>query len=142
MLNHCVFMGRMVRDPELRYTQEQTPVASFTLAVDRDTRDKQTDFIKFVAWKRTAEFVNQYFSKGSLAVVDGKLQSRSWTDRDGNKRIEWEVVCNSIYFGESKSQRDENDYAQAEREGKAEDSTPATNAVDVELGETDGQLPF
>ena len=91
MLNHITIMGRLTRDPELRYTQTQTPVASFTLAVDRDysnrdTNERQTDFIDCVAWRSTAEFVSKYFQKGSLSVVSGRLQLRDWTDKDGNKR--------------------------------------------------------
>ena len=107
MLNHITIMGRLTRDPELRYTQSQTPVASFTLAVDRDFggRDggeRQTDFIDCVAWRQTAEFVSKYFQKGSMAVVAGRLQIRDWTDRDGNKRRSAEVVAENVYFGESK----------------------------------------
>ena len=107
MLNHIVIMGRLTRDPELRYTQSQTPVASFTLAVDRDFggRDggeKQTDFIDCVAWRQTAEFVNKYFTKGSMAVVSGRLQIRDWTDRDGGKRRSAEVIADNVYFGDSK----------------------------------------
>ena len=91
MLNHIVLMGRLTRDPELRYTQSQIPVASFSLAVDRDFggRDggeRQTDFIDIVAWRSTAEFVSKYFTKGSMAVVSGRLQIRDWTDREGGKR--------------------------------------------------------
>ncbi len=111
MLNHITIMGRLTRDPELRYTQSQTPVASFTLAVDRDFSgrdggEKQTDFIDCVAWRQTAEFVNKYFSKGSMAVVAGRLQIRDWQDRDGNKRRSAEVVAENIYFGESKRRDD------------------------------------
>lgn len=111
MLNHITIMGRLTRDPELRYTQSQTPVASFTLAVDRDfaSRDggeRQTDFIDCVAWRQTAEFVNKYFTKGSMAVVAGRLQIRDWNDRDGNKRKSAEVVVDNIYFGESKRRED------------------------------------
>ena len=89
MLNHITIMGRLTRDPELRYTQSQTPDASFTVAVDRDfaSRDggeRQTDFIDVVAWRQTAEFVSKYFNKGSMVVVSGRLQIRDWTDRDGN----------------------------------------------------------
>ena len=107
MLNHITIMGRLTRDPELRYTQSQTPVASFTLAVDRDFggRDggeKQTDFIDCVAWRQTAEFVSKYFAKGSMAVVSGRLQIRDWTDREGGKRRSAEVVVDNMYFGESK----------------------------------------
>ena len=111
MLNHITIMGRLTRDPELRYTQSQTPVASFTLAVDRDfaSRDggeRQTDFIDCVAWRQTGEFVSKYFTKGSMAVVAGRLQIRDWTDRDGNKRRSAEVVVENIYFGESKRRED------------------------------------
>ena len=107
MLNRIDIMGRLTRDPELRHTQSQTPVASFTLAVDRDfgSRDggeRQTDFIDCVAWRQTAEFVSKYFRKGSMAVVSGRLQIRDWTDRDGGKRRSAEVVVDNIYFGESR----------------------------------------
>lgn len=107
MLNHIVIMGRMVRDPDLRRTQAGTPVASFTLAVDRDFKDKQTgergvNFIDVVAWRSTGEFVSRYFSKGRMAVVEGRLQLRDWTDKDGNKRRSAEVVADQVYFGDSK----------------------------------------
>ena len=106
MLNHIVIMGRLTAAPELRYTQQNTPVASFTLAVDRDFQsggsEKQTDFIPCVAWRKTAEFASKYFTKGSMAVVSGRLQLRDWTDKDGNKRRTAEVVAESVYFGESK----------------------------------------
>ena len=112
MLNRIDIMGRLTRDPELRHTQSQTPVASFTLAVDRDFggRDggeRQTDFIDCVAWRQTAEFVSKYFQKGSMAVVSGRLQIRDWTDRDGGKRRAAEVVVDNIYFGESRRSRDD-----------------------------------
>ena len=112
MLNRIDIMGRLTRDPELRHTQSQTPVASFTLAVDRDFggRDggeRQTDFIDCVAWRQTAEFVSKYFQKGSMAVVSGRLQIRDWTDRDGGKRRTAEVVVDNIYFGESRRSRDD-----------------------------------
>ena len=111
MLNHIVLMGRLTRDPELRYTQSQIPVASFTLAVDRDFggRDggeKQTDFIDIVAWRSTAEFVSKYFTKGSMAAVSGRLQIRDWTDREGGKRRSAEVVADNVYFGDSKRDGD------------------------------------
>ena len=106
MLNHIVIMGRMTRDPELRKTPNGTSVASFTLAVDRDftpeSGEKETDFIDCVAWKGTADFVSGYFFKGSMAVVDGRLQLRDWKDKDGNKRRSAEVVANCVYFGEGK----------------------------------------
>ena len=111
MLNRIILMGRLTRDPELRYTQSQTPVASFSLAVDRDfknkeTGEKQTDFIDIVAWRSTAEFVSRYFNKGRMAVVEGRLQIRGWTDQDGNKRKSAEVVADNVYFGDSKRDGD------------------------------------
>ena len=107
MLNHITIMGRLVRDPELRYTQTGTPVASFTLAVDRDYGgkdggEKQTDFIDCVAWRHTGEFAAKYFTKGSMAVAAGRLQIRDWTDKEGNKRRNAEVLVENIYFGSSK----------------------------------------
>ena len=107
MLNHIVIMGRLTRDPELRRTGSGIAVASFTVAVDRDFggRDggeKETDFIDCVAWRHTGEFVSKYFTKGSMIVVSGRLQIRSWTDKDGNKRRTAEVVADNCYFGDSK----------------------------------------
>ena len=106
MLNHIVLMGRLTKDPELRHTASGTAVASFSLAVERDfkTQDgqKETDFIDIVAWRNTAEFVSKYFSKGRMAVVSGRLQIRSWTDKEGGKRRSAEVVADNVYFGDSK----------------------------------------
>ena len=107
MLNVCTIMGRMTRDPELRRTGSGVAVASFTVAVDRDfgkneNGEKETDFVDCVAWRQTGEFVSKYFKKGSMAVVSGKLQIRSWTDKDGNKRRTAEVVADNVYFGDSK----------------------------------------
>lgn len=104
MLNKIVIMGRLTRDPELRYTQSNTPVASFTLAVDRDFsgEEKKTDFIDCVAWRKTGEFASKYFTKGRMAVVSGSLQIRDWTDKDGNKRKSAEVNVDGMYFGDSK----------------------------------------
>ena len=109
MLNHVVIMGRLVRDPELRRTGSGIAVANFTVAVDRDKSgqdgNKETDFIDCVAWRNTAEFVSKYFTKGRMIVVDGRLEMRDWTDKDGNKRTSAEVVVANAYFGDSK--RDE-----------------------------------
>ena len=107
MLNHIVIMGRLTRDPELRYTQSNTPVASFNVAVDRDfssreSGERQTDFIDCVAWRSTGEFVSKYFTKGSMIVVSGRLQIRDWQDREGGKRRSAEIVADNVYFGESK----------------------------------------
>ena len=111
MLNHITIMGRLTRDPELRRTGTGTAVASFTVAVDRDFggRDggeKETDFIDCVAWRQTGEFVSKYFTKGRMIVVSGRLQIRSWTDKDGNKRRTAEVVADNCYFGDSKRDGD------------------------------------
>lgn len=107
MLNRIILMGRLTRDPELRHTQTGTPVASFSLAVDRDFKDKSTgekatDFIDVVAWRQTAEFVSRFFTKGRMAVVEGRLQIRDWTDKDGGKRRSAEVIADNVYFGDSK----------------------------------------
>lgn len=106
MLNHITIMGRICNEIELRRTGSGVAVTSFTLAVDRDFKnngEKETDFIECVAWKNTAEFVDKFFSKGKMAVVSGRLQIRSWTDKDGNKRKTAEVVADNVYFGEAKA---------------------------------------
>ena len=106
MLNHIVLMGRLTKDPELRRTGSGIPVASFTLAVDRDFsmkgQEKETDFIDVVAWRSTAEFAAKYFSKGRMAMVSGRLQIRNWNDKDGSKRRSAEVVADNVYFADSK----------------------------------------
>lgn len=158
MLNHITIMGRLTRDPELRYTQSQTPVASFTLAVDRDYggRDggeKQTDFIDCVAWRQTAEFVSKYFQKGSMAVVSGRLQIRDWTDREGGKRRSAEVVVDNIYFGESRRRDSGESGSYGGNYGSSGESrsysapssssSSSSNASPfAELDDGDGELPF
>ncbi len=107
MLNHITIMGRLARDPELRRTSSGVVVTSFTLAVDRDYMPKnggqrETDWVNCVAWRNTGEFVSKYFTKGRMAVVSGRLQVRSWTDKDGSKRRTTEVIAESVYFGDSK----------------------------------------
>ena len=107
MLNHIVIMGRLTRDPELRRTGTGIPVAAFSVAVDRDypnkdTNEKETDFIDCVAWRQKGEFISKYFAKGSMIVVSGRLQIRNWEDKDGNKRKTAEIVVDNAYFGESK----------------------------------------
>lgn len=119
MLNKIVIIGRLTASPELRHTANATPVASFTVAVERDFKgndgQKQTDFINCVAWRGTAEFVSKYFSKGSMAVVSGRLQIRSYQDRDGNNRTAAEVLAENIYFGESRRSIDSHDTSAAEQ---------------------------
>ena len=113
MLNNCIIMGRLTRDPELRRTGTGTAVTSFTLAVDRDYNpkdgsEKEVDFIDCNAWRSTAEFVNKYFTKGSMAIVSGRLQIRNWTDKEGNKRRNAEIVADSVYFGDNKKSSEGN----------------------------------
>lgn len=132
MLNHIVLMGRLTRDPELRHTGSGLAVASFSLAVDRDFKsqsgEKETDFIDVVAWRNTAEFVSKYFSKGRMAVVEGRLQLRDWTDKDGGKRRSAEVVADHVYFGDSK---------------RSESDTPPASGDFREISEDEeGELPF
>ena len=128
-LNHIVIMGRLTRDPELRRTGSGVAVTSFTLAVDRDYNpkdggEKEVDFIDCNAWRNTGEFVAKHFTKGRMAVVSGRLQIRTWTDKDGNKRRNAEVVADSVYFGESK---------------KDSGSSASNYAM---LNDDDGELPF
>ena len=168
MLNHIVIMGRLARDPELRHTQSGTPVATFRLAVDRDFKDKntgerQTDWIDVVAWRGTGEFVSRYFTRGRMAVVEGRLQMREWTDKEGNKRTTAEVVADSVYFGDSKRDGDSGQgsynsgygnsgYGGQQGGGYGRPATPAAPAADygipsggdqfAELADDDGDLPF
>ena len=103
MLNKAILMGRLTADPELRHTQSNIPVTSFTLAVDRTFgQDKQTDFLDIVAWRNTAEFVSKWFRKGMLVAVSGRIQTRTWEDKQGNKRKSVEVVADEAFFAESK----------------------------------------
>ena len=143
MLNHITLQGRMTRDPELRYTQSGTPVASFTLAVERDVAaqdgSRKADFIDCVAWRHTGEFVSKHFRKGSAAIVSGRLELRDWTDKEGNKRRSAEINVANVYFGESKKAAGENTssgaaYTEAYTEGTANFS----EMTDID----DGELPF
>lgn len=132
MLNKAILMGRLVRDPELRRTQNDTAVASFTLAIDRSqdkNGNRQTDFIDCVAWTHTAEFVCKWFTKGMLAVVCGQIQSRNWEDKHGNKRTSIEVKVDEMQFGESKKSRESG-------------SAPNVNANDFNELDDDSDVPF
>jgi single-strand DNA-binding protein len=146
MLNHIDIMGRFTKSPELRFTKSGIAVTSFTLAVDRDYsgndgEDKQTDFIDFVAWKKTAEFVTTYFSKGRMAVVSGRLQVRPWEDDNGHKNKAVEVVAENVYFGDSKKDTD-NGEAPPQRSNTAPvQQAPGNGITYQELGE-DEELPF
>lgn len=134
MLNKIVLMGRLTKDPELRSTPSNASVANFTIAVDRDYKaqngEKETDFIDIVAWRNTAEFVSKYFRKGRVAVVEGRLQIRSWTDKEGNKRRTAEVVADNVYFGDSKKDDSGSHDAQM---------APSNSFAEIE---DDGDLPF
>ncbi len=147
MLNKIFLMGRLTRDPELRRTQSGTAVTSFSLAVDRDFKsqsgEKETDFIDVVAWRSTAEFVAKYFTKGRMAVVEGRLQIREWKDKDGNNRRSAEVVADNIYFGDSKRDGAGSDYAPAYGAPMGGYSAPMGGAsAFAEIDEEDGDLPF
>lgn len=108
MLNKAILMGRLTADPELRHTQNNIPVTSFTLAVDRSFgKEKQTDFLDIVAWRNTAEFVTKWFSKGMLVAVSGRMQTRTWEDKQGNKRKTTEVVADEVFFAEGKKREQE-----------------------------------
>ena len=151
MLNKIILMGRLVKDPELRRTQSGTAVTSFRIAVDRDFKSqdgsKQADFFDVVAWRGTAEFVSKYFTKGRMAIVEGRLQTRDWTDREGGKRVATEIVAGNIYFGDAK--RDGvGDYGSAPAPSYSAPAaggygSPAGGHSDfAEIGEEDGELPF
>ena len=152
MLNRIILMGRLTRDPELRRTGSGTAVTSFSLAVDRDFKsqsgEKETDFIDIVAWRNTAEFVSKYFTKGRMAVVEGRLQIRDWTDKDGGKRRSAEVVADNVYFGDSKRDGGDNSgyssgYSPAPASRSAAPSSFSAGGSDfAEIGEDDGELPF
>ena len=151
MLNKIFIMGRLTRDPELRRTQSGTAVTSFTLAVDRDFKsqsgEKETDFIDVVAWRATAEFAAKYFTKGRMAIVEGRLQIRPWTDKDGNSRRSAEVVADNIYFGDSKrdSAGDMGGYSAPAYTAPAGGySAPVGGGSSgfAEIDEEDGDLPF
>ncbi len=139
MLNYIIVMGRLVKAPELKATKSGINVLSFSVANERDFakgEEKKTDFIDCVAWRSTAEFISKYFKRGSMIVVQGRLQSRKWEDRDGNKRTSWEIQVNNAYFGESK------------KETRSSDSAPELTDADapqiVDLGDfdPDNELPF
>lgn len=154
MLNNIVLMGRLTKDPELRRTGTGTAVTNFTLAVDRDfgakDGEKETDFIDCVAWRQTGEFVSKYFTKGRMAVVIGRLQIRSYTDKDGIKRRNAEVVADMVYFGDSKRETapseapySPNGWTMPTGEGGIK---PAMNLSDLQdyvvVDGDDSQLPF
>ena len=128
-LNKIIIQGRLTKDVELRYTKSEKPVASFTIAVDRDGKDTGTDFINCVAWNGTATFVDKYFSKGDAAIVSGRLQMRNWEDNNGNKRVSAEVLADNVYFCGGK------------KNGSQSENSPAPIAY-TNMQDADGSLPF
>ena len=160
MLNKAILMGRLTRDPELKYTQNNLPVVQFTVAVERNRaaqgQEKQTDFIDVVAWRKTAEFVSRWFTKGMMIIVTGSIQSRSWQDKNGNNRTSVEVVADDVQFGETKKSRESNmgyqggypgAYASAPQQAPASCPAPgfdmpAGNSDFSEISDDDGKVPF
>ena len=149
MLNHITLMGRLVADPELRRTGSGVAVASFRIAVDRDYAPKdggerKADFITCVAWRQTGEFISKYFTKGRMIVVDGRLEMRDWTDRDGNKRTSAEVIVDNAYFGDSKRDGDSSGAYSAPAPSYGGYSAPAAAPASdfAMLDDNDAQLPF
>lgn len=154
MLNKIVLMGRLVSDPELRQTPSGVSVTTFCVAVDRDfknkeTGEKETDFINIQAWRSTAEFVANYFTKGRMAVVEGRLQIRNYTDKEGNKRIAAEVVAESVYFGNSQPKGSDGEEdnlvtkkAAATKKATKTAKTKEKTDDDMEELDVDGDLPF
>ena len=140
-INADFHLGRLTKNPELRHTQSGTPVASFRLAVDRDFKDKSTgeratDWIDVTAWRQTAEFVSRYFTKGRMAVVQGRLQTSSWTDKNGNRRDSLQVVADNVYFGDSQKQEGSSAPEQSYRQ------EPPQEQNFEELDDDQTELPF
>ena len=164
MLNKAILMGRLTRDPELKYTQNNLPVVQFTVAVERNRatqgQEKQTDFINVVAWRKTAEFVSQWFTKGMMIIAEGSIQSRRWQDKEGHNRTTIEVVASAVQFGETKKSREANSgyHGGYDNSGyqntysapqQARDSCPAPsfdmpagNSDFSEISDDDGEVPF
>ena len=160
MLNKAILMGRLTRDPELKYTQNNLPVVQFTVAVERNRaaqgQEKQTDFINVVAWRKTAEFVSQWFTKGMMVIVEGSIQSRRWQDKEGHNRTTIEVVASAVQFGETKKSRESNmgyrggypdAYAPAPQQAPASCPAPSFdmptgNSDFSEISDDDGDVPF
>lgn len=151
MLNHIIMMGRLTRDPELRHTQTGVAVCSFSIACERDYKnasgERDTDFFDVVTWRSTAEFASRYFNKGRMAVVEGRLQNRNWTDKEGNKRYTTRINADNVYFGDSKpqAQAQEGDDGQPPKGfvpdfGDADGEPPEGFVPD--FGDEDGELPF
>lgn len=136
-MNKVVLMGRLTKEPELRHTTNDKPVASFTLAVDRGFKtngERQADFINCVAWRGTAEFVAKWFSKGQLMALSGRIQTRTYKDRDEKNRVAVEVVADEVFFAEGKKNG-------AEQPENNELPPPASSDFEEIIGD-DEPLPF
>lgn len=147
MINKAILMGRLTRDPELRHTGSGTAVCSFSIAIDNGYGDnRQTDFINCVAWNKTAEFVEKYFTKGRMIIVVGRISTRTWEGQDGKKNYVTEVVASEVSFGESKRAADDNGYSAPQRQDFGMDSNvpemPADTEDDFVALETNDDLPF
>lgn len=147
MLNVVVLTGRLTADPELRHTPNDLAVTSFSIAVNRRFaragEERQTDFIDIVAWRNNAEFVCKYFKKGSLIAIEGSIQTRSYQDKDGNKRKAFEVIANNVQFVESKKDSSESEYGNAEIATESNKSSYSSgNDLDFEVTDADDDLPF
>lgn len=158
MLNKIFLQGRLVADPELRTTPNGISTTSFRIAVDRDFKDRETgekkaDFFSVVTWRQTAEFVSRFFTKGRMAIVEGRVQNREYTDRDGNRRFITEIVADNVYFGDSRRDAEAGGYAPAPAANKSYGSSsynaapasyPTAPAADqfADLTDDDGELPF
>lgn len=148
MINKAILMGRLTRDPELRHTGSGTPVCSFSVAIDNGYGDnRSTDFINCVAWNKTAEFVDKYFTKGRMIIVIGRIQTRTWEGQDGKKNYATEVVASEVSFGETKKSADENGYR---TQSGSYDAPKAADVPDMPAGggddfvelDTNDDLPF
>ena len=156
MLNKVILMGRLTRDPELKHTQSNISVTSFSIAVDRGFvragEERQADFFDIVAWRNTAEFVTRYFRKGQMIAVSGRLQTRKWQDNQGNNRTAYEVVADEVFFADSKKENTGYDSYQPQSQSygrsapvaseppRMEQPKPATSAYDAYSD--DDELPF
>ncbi len=140
MLNRVIEMGRLTRDPELRYTQSQVPVVSFSIAVDRDYKDqsgdRRADFFEVTAWRSSAEFVSKYFSKGKMIIVEGKLRLDQYTTQEGEKRSKVYILADNVRFGDSKKSENDN------RDPSDIDGPEPGEGSFQEIENEDGELPF
>lgn len=160
MLNRAVLMGRLTADPELRQTPNGISVLSFSIAVDRTyggkNGERQTDFINLVAWRQTAEFISRYFSKGQMIAVDGSIQTRNYTDKQGNNRTAFEVVIDNASFCGSKAESGGTGRPAQQAQNAPKFQEPASQGESFsvgdfndddfgdfeELGTDDSELPF